>query len=506
MRIRLTEHSWLRRPRTEAETVSGQLSEEARRRDGEELSLFEELLADPSWAAPTLFKNKQSAFSLKKLDGERCELQADYFVGADWLIEGQSYLQVVPKIDRAASKEFERGVQEDESPSESARPEPGSRLNSDYIQIGGVGSVGQVHYLRMLMTIAQDSYFDKHLRELFYINYGAKPLPLKAEDDYLTPLLIVRFVQVLKRIVSKGLRKSYYSVQRNVSNRVKGKVLVSGHIKQNVFKSRLNTVLCQYDYFGENTLENQFIKKVLRFARRYLDTHGVLFGDTLGALNHTVRSVAPAFDLVDELEDEAQLKHTWHHPFYGEYKEAIRVGRLLLKRFSYSVNAIDEGEVVLTPPYWINMPILFEMYVCAVMRAHNPECLREISYQFSAYGNKVDILVGAGAHPIVIDTKYKLTYRSSQHHADIRQVAGYARLKSVRRKVGIADSADDTIDCLIIYPDVEDGIEDLSLSSIWQAKQAIAPYHRVWKLPVKIPVTGYVGEVKESPTPNPKRV
>ena len=145
--------------------------------------------------------------------------------------------------------------------------------------------------------------------------------------------------------------------------------------------------------------------------------------------------------------------------------------------------------MVLTPPFWINMPILFEMYVCAVMRAHNQGCLNDISYQVSTYGNKVDILVGANDHRIVIDTKYKLAYRSSHHHADIRQVAGYARLKSVRRKVGISDFADDTIDCLIIYPDIESGVEDLSLTSIWQAKKAVEPYHRVWKLPVKIPVT-----------------
>lgn len=488
MRIRLTEHSWLHRPRTVADAELGNISDDVLRRDNEELRVFQDLTANPDWMAPTLFRDKQSAFSLKKLNNETFELQADYFVGADWLIEGRSYLQVVPKLDKVASSEFAQRLNDNESPREVAKNERTPRLNADCIQVGGVGSAGQVHYLQMLMTITQDSYFDKHLSELFYINYTAKPLPLLVEEDYLTPLLIVRFIQVIKKIVSKGLRKSYYSERRNLKNRVKGKVLVSGHIRENVCKSRLNSVLCQYDRFGENTLENQFLKRVLRFARRYLDTHGKLFGDTLEALNHTARSVAPAFDLVDELEDCAQLKHTSHHPFYGEYKEAIRVGRLLLKRFAYSVNSIDSGIVARTPPFWINMPILFEMYVCALMRAHNQECLEAISYQFGTYGNHVDILVGQGGHRIVIDTKYKLLCEKSPPHQDIRQVAGYARLKRVRGKLGIPDSADDTVDCLIIYPDIENGIEHLSIDSIWKAKEEVAPYYRVWKLGVKIPV------------------
>jgi 5-methylcytosine-specific restriction enzyme subunit McrC len=489
MRFRLAEHNWVKRSGVAVGTVAQKTSDDVIHRYSQELEAFREALAGRIEVAPAPFPKQQPAFRLKPCDAETFCLQADYFVGADWLVEGRSYVQVIPKLDRGIASDFAQKMDEESHPEEVSASDDRPELNADNVQSYDGASFAQVHYLRMLMTIAEDSFFDRYLRDVFYINYGVRPLPLASNEDNLTPLLIVRFIQVVRRIASKGLRKSYYTEQHNLKNRVKGKVLVSSHIKRNVFKSNLTSVLCQYDSFGENTLENQFLKKVLRFVRRYLDTHGELFGDTLPVLSHAVRCVAPAFELVDELEDSGQLKHTRHHPFYGEYKEAIRVGRLLLKRFGYSVTSITTSEVVLTPPFWINMPILFEMYVCALMRAHNQGCLEAIRYKFLTFGNEVDILVGSGERRIVIDTKYKLRYLKSHIHQDIRQVAGYARLKKVRRELGIPDSVDTTVDCLIIYPDMENGVEDLSIDAIWAAKQEVSPYHRVWKLGVKIPIT-----------------
>ena len=49
----------------------------------------------------------------------------------------------------------------------------------------------------------------------------------------------IQFLNLLKSIVRKGLKKSYYKVQENLNNKVKGKILVSTHIKQNIFKKRM---------------------------------------------------------------------------------------------------------------------------------------------------------------------------------------------------------------------------------------------------------------------------
>lgn len=116
----------------------------------------------------------------------------------------------------------------------------------------------------------------------------------------------------------------------------------------------------------------------------------------------------------------------------------------------------------------------------------NSEDKNDILYQFNTYGNALDILVSKTESQMVIDAKYKLKYENGHVHDDVRQVAGYARLNKVREKLDVND--DSNIDCLIIYPDIENGIKDLSLKNVNNNKREIKAYYKVYKLGVKLPV------------------
>lgn len=158
-----------------------------------------------------------------------------------------------------------------------------------------------------------------------------------------------------------------------------------------------------------------------------------------------------------------------------------------LKRFAYNITQTTTQKV-LTPPFWINMPQLFELYVYSKMIEHNIEFKKEIQFQFSTYGNALDILVSHPEYQMVIDAKYKLKYQNGHLHQDIRQVAGYARLNKVRTELKIKD--DRNIPCLIIYPDMVNGVDDFSLINIRNSKRSIKAYYNVYKLGVKLPVIG----------------
>lgn len=132
------------------------------------------------------------------------------------------------------------------------------------------------------------------------------------------------------------------------------------------------------------------------------------------------------------------------------------------------------------------MPRLFEMYVFSKMIEDNPDSKRDILYQFSTYGNALDILVSKDGYQMVIDAKYKLHYQNSHLHQDIRQVAGYARLNKVRDKLNVTD--DSNVDCLIIYPDIKNGTDDFTLVNIIDKREPIKVYHKVYKLGVKLPL------------------
>ena len=59
-------------------------------------------------------------------------------------------------------------------------------------------------------------------------------------------------------------------------------------------------------------------------------------------------------------------------------------------------------------------------------------------------------------------------------------------LNKVREKLKVTD--DTNIDCLIIYPDMENGIVDFSLNNIQQSKQKIKAYYKVYKLGISLPL------------------
>lgn len=407
-----------------------------------------------------LFEKKEDAY----------EIKADYCIGIDWLGQTGKYLYVEPKINNLSIQSFINKLESEEDSSF----EEANALNKPY----------ELDYLNMLLQVTSVAESNQEVQDLVQIDWDVDQISIEQKDDKLTPFLVIRFLQVLKSIVRKGLKKNYYKVQENLNNRVKGKILVGQHIKQNVFKNRLTSTFCEYQVFGEDHLENRFLKKVLKFVISYVENNRVLLSDNYNIIQQTINYCRPTFELISDDIKETELKHIKYNPFYREYKDALQTGSYILKRFAYNITQTSEQRVT-TPPFWIDMPRLFELYVFSKMMEHNPLSKKEIHYQFSTYGNSLDILVSESENQMVIDAKYKLHYNTGHLHNDIRQVAGYARLNKVREKLKVTN--DKNIDCLIIYPDMELGEIDLSLENINHKKQEIKAYHKVYKLGVKLP-------------------
>jgi len=464
MGIRLSEHQsiFIRRNDSQEEYIES----------NSELFLSESEFLQYETVSSKLFNNSSYRFLFKKQDSHYL-ISADYCIGIDWLGETGKYLYVEPKINSNSIQSFARELDIDDE-------------NENYSeQVLEVNQQYELNYLKMLMQITSVTESNLAVKDLVQIDWNSKHIEIEQIDDQLTPFLIIRFLQTLKSIVRKGLQKNYYKVQENVNNRIKGKILVGQHIKQNVFKNRFTSTYCEYQVFGEDHLENRFLKKVLQFVISYVENNKELFNENYRIINDVVNYCRPSFELISNDLKENEIKHIKHNPFYKDYKVALEIGSYILKRFAYNITKTATNKIS-TPPFWIDMPRLFELYVYSRMIESNSELKKEIHYQFSTYGNALDILVSSPNYQMVIDAKYKLNYKKGHLHEDIRQVAGYARLNKVRNKLKIED--DKTIDCLIIYPDMENGIVDFSLDNIQQSKQKIKAYYKVFKLGVKLPL------------------
>ena len=372
---------------------------------------------------------------------EHITLKTDYYVGVDWLI-GEEYIYVAPKMNHR-----EEGV--------------------------------EINFLKMLLEIYTSDIEVKHTQDLIKIYWKEPQITIEQQKDFLTPFLVIQFLQLLKRIVRKGLKKSYYKEEENLCSRIKGKIQIGKHLKQNVFKNKLTSHICQYQAFGVDSIENRFLKKVLQFVISFKNTHSTLFAGNEAAIDELITYCTPYFELISEEFNVENLKNITINPFFKEYKEAIEIGKHILKRFSYNITETTQQKVAI-PPFWIDMPKLFELYVYVKLQEQFGR--EAVTYHLTADYTELDFLLNTPTQKMVIDAKYKPIYEDSRVIEDIRQVSGYARLEKVYKRLGLEDS-NELIDCLIIYPSLEEN-RAFNLEN----KSKISEYRNIYKLGVSIPL------------------
>jgi 5-methylcytosine-specific restriction enzyme subunit McrC len=391
----------------------------------------------------------KKCLEIRKEDVEY-HIEASYYVGVDWVVESKQAFYIEPKLNNDS-------------------------LNTDY--------------LVMLFSCLKHPEVAQNTEGLFEIKFENPFIEIEQKQDLLTPLLVVQFLQVVKSIVRKGLKKSYYKVECNLNARVKGKVMVAETLKKNVLKNKPLNTYCQYEEFGLNGLENRLLKKALIFVQRYLPT--------LKIPNCTVYTtdvfnyIMPAFETVDADIDLNDIKHAKSNAFYKEYTEGLLLARLILKRFGYNIAAIEKKNKVKVPPFWIDMSKLFELYILGLLKDRFGN---QVSFQVGGnYGN-VDYLIKEDDNKLIVDAKYKTYYNENLHGqaqwkrdtivADIRQISGYARDKKILAKLNMEETI--IANCLVIYP-LLNGIKNFNANILNDEKETIDQFVQFYKIGVQLP-------------------
>lgn len=437
---------------------------------------------------PRKFKTERGkdyhCFSCKISDTEVI-LNSDYYVGLDWLTKDR-FIHIEPKLNFSVVNTFEEAITIEE---ESITDDEIQDFNNEAQEkIESEESVKEIDLIAMLMKIMSHSEIAKETDKLLLIDWEMQEIPITQKQDLLTPFLVVKFLNLLQQITRKGLKKSYYKVQENLRNRVKGKIIVSQQIKQNSFKNRFTNTSCEYQVFGDDSVENRFLKKVFSFCTHYVENNQYYFKDKKD-ISWMVNYIRPSFENITDEVNLQELKDLKQNPLFKEYKDAIKIGQQILKRFSYNITKTTADKIS-TPPFWIDMPKMFELYVYAKFLEDNPTFdSTDFNYQFATHGNSLDFLIYKDSNKIVVDTKYKLKYNYSHIHQDIRQIAGYARLNKVRDKLN--HHHNEEIPCLIIYPvpvGVEGDLTKLTVDNLMNEGNKIQAYHGIYKLGVKLPL------------------
>ncbi len=372
------------------------------------------------------------------------KLCTSYFIGVDWVINEKLALYVEPKLNE---------------------------------------STQQTNYLKMLFDALKHPEILGHTKDLFEIKFEEKTIEIDQKQDLLTPLLVVHFLGLVQKIVKKGLKKSYYKVEKNLVAKTKGKILVNETIKKNIVKNDILKSYCTYEEFGFDNLENKLLKKTLFFIQRYLPAISQIEQNN-SFITNTFAYILPAFENVSEKIELHQIKNSKFNIFYKEYEEAIHLAKLILKRFGYNINNTHETGKIQIPPFWIDMSKLFELYVLGLLK---DSFGKNLLYHVKVRGHELDFLLNTSEHKIVIDSKYKPFYAKNSQSCkkeDVRQLSGYARLTKVYEI--LEKPKNEIIDCLIIYPDQINGIENFKKCNFYA--QEIKKFTKFYKIAIKLPL------------------
>lgn len=387
-------------------------------------------------------QNKQQYLGIdwNMQDRTHSTLQACYYVGACWLDETTA-IEVTPKIPH-------------------------------------------LDYMQMFMKCfdRRDKKIQDAFKKIYCIDFDKPLIEVRSQDIQLTPILLVHFLKLMEQLVAHGLKSNFIHREETMYGKMKGKLLLAQTINQQIVTGRQDITICQYQEYSTDCIENRILKKALQYTLQYLKSHQVSSSRSLLQVAHRCW---PLFAEVGDNITSHDVQHYRVNPLYRDYAEALKVAKLLLRRFDYSIdNTTDVNFDKKTPPFWIDMSILFELYVLSELK----QSYKDIWYQssFNSGRDRIDF-----CHPVeklILDTKYSLKWETDNMVTDnIRQLSGYARNSELR--YAVQAKAGEILPCMILYPS-SDGIEHFSSAMIMDEskKKAISAYERFFKLPIKLPI------------------
>ncbi len=250
----------------------------------------------------------------------------------------------------------------------------------------------------------------------------------------LTLLEVIAFLATTARFVQRHLRQGFVSRTENLTGRVKGQVLLAAQIRTNLVRARADRVVCRFQEFNLNTLENRLLKAALEACARWLGSPANGHGG-LPELQHWVWTIRSALASVPDYRpqrgDWSLVRETG---LMAAYASPLTLARLVLTRLHLRASG-KSAESGRTLPFFLDANRLFEGWVgvCLSRLLGNPAVRGQMTFTLpgppfrsEAYHFRPDFVVD---EQIVVDSKYKITPEGNPRvdQSDLYQVVGYAR-------------------------------------------------------------------------------
>jgi 5-methylcytosine-specific restriction enzyme subunit McrC len=244
----------------------------------------------------------------------------------------------------------------------------------------------------------------KRLKNSPFINLNEANL--KRQSNYpILEVFIKSFIDEGLKIFKEGLKSNYLDYQEN-TNFLKGKLMISDHIKQNMFnKTRFN---CKFNIYSVDITENRIIKRTLLKLKKVSRSHKNL---------SLINSLLVHFDQVKSstnIQKDLDLINN-NNRLFSNYNRILSWSKVFLTDSSFTNFSGDNRNLAILFP----MEKIFEDYIGYLFKKYSNGIqikLQDQSYFLvenhkgtSKFRLKPDIVTSSSEDSkIVIDTKWKL--------------------------------------------------------------------------------------------------
>ena len=299
--------------------------------------------------------------------------------------------------------------------------------------------IENIDFMKMFSKCLSYSNIVKCFNEIYSINFEEPPINYKGDIliKGLDALTSIHFLRMLELELNNGLKRNFIRKRENLNSKIKGKIDFSSHIKKNIVTARNDRVYCSYFDYDINCLENRILKKALKICY-----------SNIGSIYNSFSCMSFFSEVSDKLHFH-ELHNIKLNPLYKKYKLLIKLAINIIKLKRYR----DSSKENYAPPFYIDMSLLFEKYVYALLEDSLKD-KAEILYQksYSIHKLKPDFIIKGNGYDCIADSKYKNIYNNSVTIEDIRQLSGYGRLEDVVKEFVNENINNYVPNCIIIYP------------------------------------------------------
>ena len=274
----------------------------------------------------------------------------------------------------------------------------------------------------------------KRLKNSPFVNLNEANL--KSQSNYpILEVFIKSFIDEGMKIFKEGLKSDYLDYQENTTF-LKGKLMISDHIKQNMFnKTRFN---CKFNIYSEDIPVNRIVKTTLLKLKKISRSHKNL---------SLINSLLVYFDQVESsvnIQKELNLI-TNNNRLLSNYNRILSWSKVFLTDSSFTNFSGDNRNLAILFP----MEKVFEDYIGYLFKKYSNGIqikLQDQSYFLveSHKGNgkfrlKPDIVTSSSVNSkIIIDTKWKLINQYAERsnyyikQPDMYQLYAYGKKYTVK--------------------------------------------------------------------------